>query len=129
MTLLEEMPVQETVDAIGEPAAAGFGLGAVVVNQVREPLLDDGAARAAAAEPQRVGRPGSRADLGRGRGARRRDDLVSGLLGEAHDHAERVELERASRPTRSPRRACPTLPCPSSPTASRTAASRCSPTS
>ena len=41
VTLLEEMPVQETVDAIGELSDAGFGLGAVVVNQVREPLVDE----------------------------------------------------------------------------------------
>jgi anion-transporting ArsA/GET3 family ATPase len=93
VTLLEEMPVQETVDAIGELSDAGFGLGAVVVNQVREPLVDEVLLETAAAEPERVA-------------ARVRDDLaavgvraaaktVSGLLGEAHDHAARVELERS----------------------------------
>ena len=41
VTLLEEMPVQETVDAIRELSEAGFGLGAVIVNQVREPLVDE----------------------------------------------------------------------------------------
>jgi hypothetical protein len=85
--------VQETVDAIGELSDAGFGLGAVVVNQVREPLVDEVLLETAAAEPERVA-------------ARVRDDLaavgvraaaktVSGLLGEAHDHAARVELERS----------------------------------
>ena len=93
VTLLEEMPVQETVDAIGELSEAGFGLGAVVVNQVREPLVDEALLEIAAAEPERVE-------------ARVRDDLtavgvraagrtVTGLLSEAHDHAERVALERS----------------------------------
>ena len=48
VTLLEEMPVQETVDAIGELRKAGFGIGGVVVNQVREPLLPAPALAAAA---------------------------------------------------------------------------------
>ncbi|WP_240917764.1 ArsA-related P-loop ATPase [Phycicoccus sp. HDW14] len=39
VTVLEEMPVQESADAVAELSAAGFGLGAVVVNQVREPLV------------------------------------------------------------------------------------------
>jgi anion-transporting ArsA/GET3 family ATPase len=92
VTLLEEMPVQETADAIAELSEAGFGLGAVVVNQVREPLVDEALLEVAAAEPQRVE-------------ARVRDELaavglraaprtVTGLLTEAHDHAERVALER-----------------------------------
>ena len=49
VTLLEEMPVQETVDAIGELRTAGFGIGGVVVNQVREP--------AAAGAPRSQPRP------------------------------------------------------------------------
>ena len=49
VTLLEEMPVQETVDAIGELRAAGFGIGGVVVNQVREPLLPAAPSRPPAA--------------------------------------------------------------------------------
>ena len=91
VTLLEEMPVQESIDAIAELTEAGFGVGAVVVNQVREPLVDEALLDIAAAEPDRVE-------------ARVRDDLtavgvraagrtVSGLLSEAHDHAERVALE------------------------------------
>src|SRR3954447_26120290 len=39
VTLLEEMPVQETTDAATELTAAGLPLGAVVVNSVREPQL------------------------------------------------------------------------------------------
>ena len=93
VTLLEEMPVQESVDAIHELSEAGFGLGAVIVNQVREPLVDESLLEVAAAEPERVE-------------ARVRDDLaaagvrvtartVTGLLAEAHDHAERVALEQS----------------------------------
>ncbi len=42
VTLLEEMPVQETLDAAAELTAAGFGLGAVIVNRVRPTLVEDG---------------------------------------------------------------------------------------
>jgi anion-transporting ArsA/GET3 family ATPase len=42
VTLLEEMPVQETLDAAAELAAAGFGLGAVIVNRARPALIGEG---------------------------------------------------------------------------------------
>lgn len=41
VTLLEEMPVQETVDAVAELREAGLPVGAVVVNQARAALLDE----------------------------------------------------------------------------------------
>jgi anion-transporting ArsA/GET3 family ATPase len=41
VTLLEEMPVQETVDAAEELLAAGFELGTVVINRARPTLVDD----------------------------------------------------------------------------------------
>ena len=128
VTLLEEMPVQETVDAIGELSDAGFGLGTVVVNQVREPLVDEALLDIAAAEPERVA-------------ARVRDDLAAvGVRArrahrravcsrEAHDHAERVELERSlSRRGRLPGPAH-AHPARARRAASRTAASRPWPTS
>jgi anion-transporting ArsA/GET3 family ATPase len=40
VTLLEEMPVQETIDAASELRAAGFHLGAVVVNRARPALIE-----------------------------------------------------------------------------------------
>ncbi|MCU1655473.1 MAG: Arsenite efflux ATP-binding protein ArsA [Pseudonocardiales bacterium] len=40
VTLLEEMPVQETIDAASELTAAGFRLGAVVVNRARPALIE-----------------------------------------------------------------------------------------
>ena len=39
VTLLEEMPVQETLDGIDELTAAGLPVGAVIVNAVRDELL------------------------------------------------------------------------------------------
>jgi anion-transporting ArsA/GET3 family ATPase len=39
VTLLEELPVQETLDAAGELTAAGFHLGAVLINRTRPDLL------------------------------------------------------------------------------------------
>ncbi len=90
VTLLEEMPVQETADATAELSAAGFGLGAVVVNQVREPLLPD-ALMARLDDPALEEQV--RADLTTA-GVRAGARTVGGLLGEARDHAARVTLER-----------------------------------
>jgi anion-transporting ArsA/GET3 family ATPase len=42
VTVLEEMPVQETVDAATDLANAGFRLGAVIVNRVRPTLVRRG---------------------------------------------------------------------------------------
>jgi anion-transporting ArsA/GET3 family ATPase len=39
VTLLEDMPVQETADAIGELRAVGLPIGSVVVNMATEPIL------------------------------------------------------------------------------------------
>jgi len=41
VTLLEEMPVQETLDAADELATAGFHVGVVVVNRARPALIAD----------------------------------------------------------------------------------------
>ena len=42
VTLLEEMPVQETVDAAAELKALGFQLGSVIVNRARPTIITDG---------------------------------------------------------------------------------------
>ncbi|SOC47570.1 arsenite efflux ATP-binding protein ArsA [Blastococcus aggregatus] len=48
VTILEDMPVQETADAIDELHKAGLPIGSVIVNLVTEPVLPpDGLARAA----------------------------------------------------------------------------------
>jgi anion-transporting ArsA/GET3 family ATPase len=91
VTLLEEMPVQETVDTIAELRDIGMPIGGVVVNQVREEILTldvlEAATRAA------ISREDVAADLTRVH-VRVTDALVDGLLTEASDHAERVALER-----------------------------------
>jgi anion-transporting ArsA/GET3 family ATPase len=42
VTLLEEMPVQETIDAAGELRSRGFQLGALIINRARPTLITDG---------------------------------------------------------------------------------------
>src|SRR3954471_15162681 len=49
VTVLEEMPVQETVDGVTELNGAGLPVGGIVVNMVRDPLLPVDALSAAAA--------------------------------------------------------------------------------
>jgi anion-transporting ArsA/GET3 family ATPase len=91
VTLLEEMPVQETVDTITELRAVGMPIGGVVVNQVREEILTLDLLEAAARGE--ISREDVAADLARVH-LRVTESLVDGLLTEARDHAERVTLER-----------------------------------
>jgi anion-transporting ArsA/GET3 family ATPase len=91
VTLLEEMPVQETLDVIADLRATGMPIGGVVVNQVREAILTSKALTAAARS--RISRKDLAADLARVN-VRSTDAVVNGLLAEARDHAERVALER-----------------------------------
>ena len=90
VTLLEEMPVQETADGIAELRAAGLPVGGVVVNLVRRPLLD--AARdltaAARARLDRDAEVAAGPRGGRASTARRRRSSTA-LLAEAAEHAER----------------------------------------
>ncbi|MEU7551035.1 ArsA-related P-loop ATPase [Streptomyces sp. NPDC044571] len=98
VTLLEEMPVQETADGIEELRAAGLPVGRVVVNMVRPHHLDEEALRAAAGEHRtEVAKALSRAGLGGARRGGLAERLVDPLLTQAAEHASRVELERAQR--------------------------------
>jgi anion-transporting ArsA/GET3 family ATPase len=96
VTLLEEMPVQETVDTLAELRHASLPLGAIVVNQVREPMLSDADLAAltsgTAAKATRLSKAVT-ADLERV-GVRPTATLVQGLLADGRDHADRVALER-----------------------------------
>jgi anion-transporting ArsA/GET3 family ATPase len=94
VTVLEDMPVQETADGIDELRKARLPVGGVVVNLVhnneldpdaRERALHGGLSRDRIAEDlARVGiKPG--------------DDLVGGLLTEGREHAERRVLEDEQR--------------------------------
>ncbi|MEV7089404.1 ArsA-related P-loop ATPase [Streptomyces sp. NPDC093085] len=92
VTLLEEMPVQETADGIAELRAAGLRVGKVIVNMVRPHLLDEAAVRAAAGD-RRAEVAGALGAAGVSAPA----ELVGPLLEQAAEHAQRVELEREQR--------------------------------
>ncbi|MGG5259702.1 ArsA-related P-loop ATPase [Phycicoccus avicenniae] len=92
VTLLEEMPVQESADAVAELTAGGFGMGAVVVNQVREPLVPADLLGRLDEDGDEV-EERVRADLA-AVGVRSGARTVGGLLAEGRDHAARIALER-----------------------------------
>ena len=91
VTLLEEMPVQETVDTIAELRVVAMPIGGIVINQVRDAILPSQVLKAAARST--ISREDVAADLARVR-VRATDAVVDGLLAQARDHAERVALER-----------------------------------
>jgi anion-transporting ArsA/GET3 family ATPase len=102
VTLLEDMPVQETADAIAELSAAGLPVGSVFVNMATEPLLP-AASLDRAAEGRLTG-----ADLAPALAAANLpESLADALAGEAVDHARvwaaqdalRGTIEALGRPT------------------------------
>jgi anion-transporting ArsA/GET3 family ATPase len=94
VSLLEDMPVQETCDAVGELVEAKLQVGAVIVNAVREPRLRPGALQAAAR--RRIDPAELRAGL-EAAGIAATDGSVDGLLDEAEEHAQRVAMEKGQR--------------------------------
>jgi anion-transporting ArsA/GET3 family ATPase len=94
VTLLEEMPVQETLDGIAELHAAGLPVGAVFINQARHSeLSDQELARAAA-------RCLPRDELAAGLRAATIEPsapIIRALEDEAADHAARVGLQNSER--------------------------------
>jgi anion-transporting ArsA/GET3 family ATPase len=94
VTILEEMPVQETADGIAELTAAGLPVGSVVVNLVRRSPLDE--ADLDLARQGRLPRDPVAAGLAAA-GLPASDHLVTALLDETREHAERVELEASVR--------------------------------
>ncbi len=89
VTVLEEMPVQETADGIGELRAVDLPVGGVVVNLVRPQDLTP--EQLTSAEPTAV-----TADLARV-GVEPDPQLVGSLLTEGREHAERRALETSQR--------------------------------
>jgi len=84
VTQLEEMPVQETIDAIAELTALRLPVGRIIVNATRPPLT--GAAKATAAEVRRgLVAAGLAADRA----------TVAGLVREAKDYRVRQRVESA----------------------------------
>ncbi|HEY7593671.1 MAG TPA: ArsA-related P-loop ATPase [Actinophytocola sp.] len=94
VTLLEEMPVRETIEAVTELAAADLRPGAVIVNRVRPPRLPARSLTPAA---------GGRVDASRVRAGLTSAGLdlapedVDGLVEETVEHAIRVLAEQAAR--------------------------------
>ncbi|MDP3966817.1 MAG: ArsA-related P-loop ATPase [Nocardioides sp.] len=94
VTVLEEMPVQETADGITELRRVGLPVGGVVMNLTRPQVLDGDAREAALADAlplaevgaalERVGLPADTA-------------LLDALGAEGRDHAERRRLEDTQR--------------------------------
>ncbi|MEW1867875.1 ArsA-related P-loop ATPase [Streptomyces caelestis] len=98
VTLLEEMPVQETADGIAELRAARLPVGRVVVNMVRPEVLDgDGLELAAAVPRSSIARALSSAGLGGARRGGHAERLVEPLLAQAEEYAERYALETEQR--------------------------------
>jgi anion-transporting ArsA/GET3 family ATPase len=86
VTLLEEMPVQETADAIDELTRLGIPIGTVIVNATRAPVL--------------AGVKLTQADLRRGlaaAGLPADKELLGGLIGEGRAYQTRVAAEARLR--------------------------------
>lgn len=95
VTLLEEMPVQETIDAIQELRNVDLPVGGVIVNMTRPPMLTDSQMEQALTDT--LPRSGIREDVERAGIDANVDAIVAGLMVEARDHAQRVALERRER--------------------------------
>jgi hypothetical protein len=111
VTLLEDLPVTETLETVDELGAAGFPVGAVIVNRARQQWLPDRSVAAAA---------GGRVDAGRLRaglasaGLDLPADVLDGLVAETVEHAVRVHgaaaaLARLEAATTVPRLELPQL--------------------
>ncbi|MEU3613061.1 ArsA-related P-loop ATPase [Streptomyces sp. NPDC006872] len=98
VTLLEEMPVQETADGISELRAAKLPVGRIIVNMVRPEVLDeDGLELARTVTRSSVARSLSAAGLGGARRGGRAERLVDPLLRQAEEYGERYALEHEQR--------------------------------
>ncbi|MGB8022093.1 MAG: ArsA-related P-loop ATPase [Candidatus Nanopelagicales bacterium] len=101
VTLLEEMPVQETLDSIEELRSNGLPVGAILANMDRPAVLTTAqldASLAGRLDRAALTEAVRRADVVTAHHTRTVDVVVDALLAEARDHAERVliaEQERA----------------------------------
>ncbi len=94
VTLLEEMPTEETIDGVAELRAAQLPVQSIIINQVRTPLFHG--ATLDAARNHSLDRGEIEAGI-TAAGLSAHTELVDALVHEASDHAERVLLERAER--------------------------------
>ena len=94
VTMLEEMPTQETIDGVVELTAAGLPVGAVIVNMVRPTLMrqtDLQAARRGTLDTAAITADLRTAGLGAAAG------LAHALATDAAGYAERIALEKQER--------------------------------
>ena len=94
VTVLEDMPVQETADGIDELRRARLPVGGVIVNLARSAELDDrerDLAMSGEIDPDAVAADLTRVDV------RPTAALLDGLLTEAREHSERRQLEDEQR--------------------------------
>lgn len=104
VTLLEEMPVQETLDGIRDLEENNLPVGGIFVNMTRPPQLD--AAQRSMAIAGKLPQSEIELDISQS-GLAPTPQLIEALLSEASDHSERVDLEitelerltQQSRPT------------------------------
>lgn len=92
VTVLEEMPVQETIDGIADLESHRLPVGRIVVNLVRTPLLDSATQsvlRADTLAAETVASSLERASL--------KPDAAEALLAEGHAHVVRLSLQDAQR--------------------------------
>ncbi|MEV4017681.1 ArsA-related P-loop ATPase [Nonomuraea angiospora] len=97
VTLLEEMPVQETLDGISELRSAGLPAGGIFVNMVRESLIPQTALDTAVKglfDPGELVLGLKAAGVADGAEA---SAIAEALAEEISEHAHRTELERAER--------------------------------
>jgi anion-transporting ArsA/GET3 family ATPase len=95
VTLLEEMPVQETMDGIAELTAVGLPVGGVVVNMEHPPMLGPDALAAAAAgglDVDAIVRGVKAAGL-----EHNAESIATVLAAEAGEHARRTALQRREK--------------------------------
>lgn len=91
VTLLEEMPVQETIDGVAEIRDAALPVGSVIVNMRRAPIAHIGEALAID-DRKRVSSALQAAGIDKRKGA-----IADLLLGEARDYSARTQLELEQR--------------------------------
>jgi anion-transporting ArsA/GET3 family ATPase len=92
-TLLEEMPVTETLDGIGALGELGVALGPVVANRVLEDRFDDAGRKALTEDLDAAGLAGVLA----GAGVEVEVEAAEELLALGMEHLDRVELQRTLR--------------------------------
>ncbi|WP_307797544.1 ArsA-related P-loop ATPase [Actinomadura barringtoniae] len=95
VTLLEEMPVQETMDGIHDLTEVGLPVGGVIINMEHPPVLD--AADLAAAAEGTLDHDEIVRDLKAAGLEHEAEAVAADLIAEAAEHAQRTALQRREK--------------------------------